>query len=159
MRSIARLDREQRELIDDPKNRVKVFHILPSVAYREGDPQFWCADVKIFWEENGAREQATGGARALGIKVSRKHLRALLHDESREEPREDEKEAGPQQRRILPVLTKLFPPDGKVPDDVPTETVRGRVNDELASENERFGLREASWDSVNRALGRALPRR
>jgi hypothetical protein len=41
-----------------------------------------------------------------------------------------------------------------VPDDVPTETVKGRVNDELAPENERLGLREASWDSVNRALGR-----
>ena len=72
------------------KNGVIVLHILPSVAYHEGDPQFWRANLKIDWEDNGAREQATGGARALGIKVSREHLVALLPDESREESREDE---------------------------------------------------------------------
>jgi hypothetical protein len=80
-----------------------------------------------------------------------------LPDEERDGPRKNGN-AGVQQRRVLPVLKKLYPPDGKVPDDVPTETVRGLVNDELASENRRLGLREASWDSVNRALGRA-PRR
>ena len=42
------------------------------------------APMLVFWEENGAREQATCGARALGIKVSRKHLVALLPDKSRE---------------------------------------------------------------------------
>ena len=66
---IARLDQENRVSI--------VGYIIPSVAYHEGDPQFWRANLKIDWEQNGARQQATGGARALGIKVSREHLVAL----------------------------------------------------------------------------------
>ncbi len=73
---IARLDQENRVSI--------VGYIIPSVAYHEGDPQFWRANLKIDWEDNGARQQATGGARALGIKVSREHLVALLPEEPRE---------------------------------------------------------------------------
>ena len=73
---IARLDQENRVSI--------VLHIIPTVAFHEGDPRFWRANVKIFWEENGAREQATGGARALGIRVSLERLRALLPEEPRE---------------------------------------------------------------------------
>jgi hypothetical protein len=70
---IARLDREQRGWI--------VGHIFPSVAYHEGDPQFWRANLNIDWEENEAWEKATGGARAQGIKVSRERLLALLPEE------------------------------------------------------------------------------
>jgi hypothetical protein len=81
---IARLDREQRELIDQKNRGWIVLHILPSVAYHEGDPQFWRANLNIHWEENGARENATGGARALGIRISRERLRALLPEEPRE---------------------------------------------------------------------------
>jgi hypothetical protein len=73
---IARLDQENRVSI--------VGYIIPSVAYHEGDPQFWRANYKIYWKQNWARQQATGGARALGIKVSREHLVALVPDESRE---------------------------------------------------------------------------
>jgi hypothetical protein len=73
---IARLDQENRVSI--------VGYIIPSVAYHEGDPQFWRANLKIDWEDNGARQQATGGARALGIKISREHLVALLPEEPRE---------------------------------------------------------------------------
>ena len=73
------------EGVDRPKNRVWIVgYIIPSVAYHEGDPQFWRANLKIYWKQNGARQQATGGARALGIKVSREHLVALVPDESRE---------------------------------------------------------------------------
>ena len=69
----------------DQENRVSIVgYIIPSVAYHEGDPQFWRANLKIYWEQNGARQQATGGARALGIKVSREHLVALMPDELRE---------------------------------------------------------------------------
>ena len=74
----------KRELIDQKNRGWIVLHIFPSVAYHEGDPQFWRANLNIDWEENGAREKATGGARALGIKVSREHLVALLPEEPRE---------------------------------------------------------------------------
>jgi hypothetical protein len=70
---IATLDREQKGWI--------VGHIFPSVAYHEGDPQFWRANLHIDWEENEAREKATGGARAQGIKASRERLLALLPEE------------------------------------------------------------------------------
>jgi hypothetical protein len=74
---IARLEREDRESV--------VMHILPSAAYHEGDPQFWhVPSLKIYWEENAAREFSAFGARALGIKVSRQHLGALLPEELRE---------------------------------------------------------------------------
>jgi hypothetical protein len=59
-------------------------HILPSAAYREGDPQFWRANPTIVWEENGAREFSAFGARALGIKVSLNPLLALLPEAARE---------------------------------------------------------------------------
>jgi hypothetical protein len=68
---ISRLERE---------NRVgSVFFVnIPSDAYHEGDPQFWSTGLTIDWEDNGARENATAGAQALGIMVSREHLLALL---------------------------------------------------------------------------------
>ena len=81
---IARLDREQRELIDQKNRGWIVLQNFPSVAYHEGDPQFWRANLKIDWEENEAWEKATGGARAQGIKVSREHLVALLPEEPSE---------------------------------------------------------------------------
>jgi hypothetical protein len=57
-------------------------------------------------------------------------------------------------------LPKLYPPDGKVPDRVPTETVRQRVAVELARENEVLihrgepAMLAPSWETVHRALGR-----
>ena len=57
-------------------------------------------------------------------------------------------------RRVLPVLKKLYPPDGKAPDDVPTEDVRALVNKKLADDSKNRGLADPSWDTVNRALGR-----
>jgi hypothetical protein len=78
---IARLDPEQRELIDQKNRGWIVLHIFPSVAYHEGDPQFWHANLNIDWEENEAWEKAAGGARAQGIKASRERLLALLPEE------------------------------------------------------------------------------
>jgi hypothetical protein len=138
---IARLDRENQESI--------VLHIIPSAAYRDGDPQFWRANLTIHWEENEARENATGGARALGIRVSRTHVRALLPGVP-----DGNKKVGPQMRRVLQVLKKLYPPHGKVPDDVSTEVVRARVNEELAADSRNRELAAPSWDTVKRALGR-----
>ena len=63
----------------------EIIHIFPSAAYHEGDPKFWgVAVVQIDWEDNTACEPVTGGAKALGIKVSRTHLLALLPEEPRE---------------------------------------------------------------------------
>jgi hypothetical protein len=61
---------------------------------------------------------------------------------------------GPQMRRVLPVLKKLYPPDGKASDDIATEFVRGQVNKELELDTRNKGLADVSWDTVNRALGR-----
>jgi hypothetical protein len=58
-----------------------------------------------------------------------------------------------QTRRVRKTLPKLYP-DGEVPDDVPTETVRGRVAKELETDSNNRGLAAPSWDTVNRALGR-----
>jgi len=66
----------------------------------------------------------------------------------------DASRPGPQIRRALALLPKLYPPDGKVPADVSTEEVRGRVNTELASDSELTGKAEISWHTMNRALGR-----
>jgi hypothetical protein len=74
--------------------------ILPSAAYHEGDPKFWCVRLQIDWEDNAAREPVTGGAKALGIKVSRERLLGLLL----EEPRERVEELGqtkPAERELL----------------------------------------------------------
>ena len=65
-----------------------------------------------------------------------------------------------QQDSVLLHLSKLYPPDGNVPDRVPTETVRQRVLAELAHENEELIRRGVppmpgpSWETVHRALGR-----
>jgi hypothetical protein len=139
---IARLRREERESI--------VGYILPSAAYHKGDPAFWRADLTIWWNKNAAREKSGFGARAMGIRVSRAHFRALLPKGPN-----PNKKAGPQVRRVLQVLKKLYPPDGRVPDDVSTEVVRGRVNEELSPDSTNRELAAPSWDTVNRALGRA----
>jgi hypothetical protein len=62
---------------------------LPSAAYYPGDPQFWNADsLKIDWDDDGAYESSrllSNGAQALGIKVSRAHLQAILPEDSRQD--------------------------------------------------------------------------
>src|SRR5215469_1248000 len=95
---IARLEEEERESI--------VGYILPLAAYQKGDPAFWRADLNIWWNENenAAREKSMFGAKALGIKVSPAHLRALLPGA----PDGNEK-AGSQMRRVLAALKKLYP--------------------------------------------------
>jgi hypothetical protein len=62
--------------------------IMPPPEYSPGDLRFWSASPKIDWENNEARENATWGVRALGIKVSREHLLALLTATPRGAPAE-----------------------------------------------------------------------
>jgi hypothetical protein len=65
-----------------------------------------------------------------------------------------------QQDPVLRHLNKLYPPDGKVPDRVPTETVRQQVAAQLAHENKELigrgepAMPSPSWETVHRALGR-----
>src|SRR5262245_5589234 len=59
------------------------FRYIPS-SLREGEPEFWRADLSIDWEDNIAQENTDVGPTALGIRVSREHLLALLPDEPRE---------------------------------------------------------------------------
>jgi hypothetical protein len=78
-----------------------IIHILPSAAYHEGDPKFWRVRLQIDWEDNAACEPVTGGARALGIKVSRKHFLLLLPEESRERD-EALQQTEPAERNSMP---------------------------------------------------------
>jgi hypothetical protein len=59
------------------------------------------------------------------------------------EPQAKKVRRKPAQERVHVALRKHFPPDGKVPDKMSTETVRQRIGWQY------------SWDTVNRALGRA----
>jgi hypothetical protein len=78
---IARLDRENAE------NKY-VGYFLPSGPYRQGDPQFWRANLEIRWEKNEAGERARGGAIASGIWVPRTRLLELLRRGRNPEARE-----------------------------------------------------------------------
>ena len=148
---IARLRQEERQSI--------VGYILPSAAYHNGDPAFWCANLTIWWNKNAAREKSGFGSKALGIWVSREDLNARLSEvpDRREKPAPAagrKKRVEPQTRRVLQALKKLYPPAGKVPADVSTKAVRARVSQELAADSKNQGLAAPSWDTVNRALGR-----
>jgi chorismate mutase len=70
-----------------------------------------------------------------------------------------------QQEPVLRHLSRLYPPGGKVPDRIPTETVRQQVAAALAHENEELihrgepAMPAPSWETVHRALGRDRQRR
>ena len=132
---------------------------------------FWDATSHwIDWEDNCAGENELGAVQAMGIKVSRERFFTLLlagsepslddnetgkEAGSKERGRADRKKAGPQLRRVLNALKAIYPPDGKVPSDVSTSVVRGRVADELSVDSRNRGLADPSWETVNRALNRA----
>jgi hypothetical protein len=121
-------------------------------VYHKGDPRVFAIEgLGIDWENSAIREPTYEwqGVEADGIKVSRTHLLELLPATSRAN-----KNAGRQMRRVLPLVKKYYPPDGKAPDSVLTKAVQARVNAELALDSKNQGLGDASWDTVNRALGR-----
>ena len=164
---LARWEESRREL--EGWGHVSSAPVTLSVEYFCGDPRFWGDGPEIDWENDCAREKATWGAEALGIKMSRTHLLTLLpqgpagNEKVDLLPSGDEKvsplpgrrkKMAPQQRRVLQALKKLFPPHGKVPDDVSTGIVHARVSRELAADSRSRGLAVPSLDTVNRALGR-----
>jgi hypothetical protein len=59
------------------------WYLAPDVAYSDGDPAFWRADLEINWKENSAREHPAivGGASAYGIEVAREDALAQLPEE------------------------------------------------------------------------------
>jgi len=145
---IARLEREDRES--------EVLHILPSAAHHNGDPQFWRANLTIWWEKNAAREFSAFGARAMGIKVSDERLLALLpqsiptatvqeqiaepapHAQPVSEHSTEPRPPGAASVRARPlawtmtqdVIRRLYPeyPPDKVPQSIPTATVQEQVS-------------------------------
>lgn len=91
--------------------------------------------------------------------VSPDAIAASRHDEPPPKPgkrkppaaapvgRPSKSKGGRKFRAVLNVLPKLYPPDGKVPDHVSTETVRQQAIVELGY--------DVSWNTANRALTRA----
>ena len=62
---------------------------VANVAYSNGDPAFWRADLEINWVESWAREKYThGGARATTITVVREEVLAQLPAELDAPPRQ-----------------------------------------------------------------------
>ena len=93
------------ELVDRARDVGMLLRDIPP-ACREGEPEFWRTDHTIRWEDNIAHQNSVVGARALGVKVSREHLLALLP----EEPREHVEELGqtqPTERKLLEPKTWL----------------------------------------------------
>jgi hypothetical protein len=60
-----------------------------------------------------------------------------------------------QQDRVNAALKKIYPPDGDVPSSIATSLVLRQVIAEIGPESRRLGIGDPSWDTVNRALGRA----
>ena len=98
------LDEEGIAELEDRARDVGMFVRNIPPACREGEPEFWRSDHTIAWEDNIASQNSVVGARALGIKVSREHLLALLP----EEPRERVEKPEPEQTR--PAEPELLEP-------------------------------------------------
>jgi hypothetical protein len=138
---IARLQQEERDSI--------VGYILPSVAYHEGDPAFWRADLNIWWGEdkNGAREKSIFGARALGIKISREHLLGLLPEDPRE--RDEVHGAG----AWIAAEVKKMKAANEIPPDIRitnfARELEGRMRKAAAGDK---SLRPIQWRSIKNRL-------
>ena len=142
-------------------------------ACREGEPEFWRFDHTIAWEDNIASQNSVVGARALGIKVSREHLLALLPEEPRERVEKPEPEPtrpaepallkpaaeptpeSPQSKRAWRYIKKHYP-DGTERVSTPTIFRKLAKDKDLQAELEKeggpWGVPSAAV--INRVLGR-----
>ena len=135
------------------------------------DPDWWSHVLSVNQALGRVEFEMDIDIMAIGVELERAAVEALLpgapdeHEKMGGLPPANAQSAasgakklrsqpGPQIRRVLPVLKKLYPPDGIVPDDVRTEFVRGRVNKELASDSKNQGLGDVSRDTVSRAVKR-----
>ena len=145
-------DAAPQEMVVERSGTVTLHRLVRPTVYHEDDPRFFSV-ATINFERN---EASGGGAEGRGIEVARADLLAkialLLKPPS---ARKKVAKGGRQMRRVLPSLKKLYLPDGKVSSSVPTETVRAQVAADLADDSKQRGLADPSWDTVNRALGRA----
>jgi hypothetical protein len=114
-------------------------------ACREGEPEFWRSDHTISWEDNMAGQYSDVGATALGIKVSREHMLALLPEGPREpveelgqtqpaepellEPTATPISESPQSERARRYIQKHFP-------NGPGETTTAAIYDKLAEDKD-----------------------
>ena len=80
-------------------------------------------------KEERAREKATGGAKASGIKVSREHLLALLP----EEPRERVEELG----QTKPAEPELLEPKARPTPESPSRSAPSAISKELSGRHRR----------------------
>jgi hypothetical protein len=65
---------------------------------------------------------------------------------------------GPQVKRAIRALRKLFAPHGKIPADMSIDTARGQIASLVEKDNKQIGKGPPGWDAVNAAveyLGRA----
>ncbi len=123
-----------------------------------GDPAFWrrtnpgsgLVVLYINWEESWARRDYW----AYAITVSRADVLAQLPTvpSAGEKPKHRRKQ--PQADRVRRALPRAYPPSGKVPDEVRTATVQGRVAKVLGPESKALGLPDPSWEVVARVLER-----
>jgi len=60
----------------------------------------------------------------------------------------------PQAERVKRALLELYPPDGRPPEHLSIEAIRGEVAAKLAPENRQRGLAEPSWDTIKRVIDR-----
>jgi hypothetical protein len=94
----------------------------PTTAYFKGDGRFWAdAKLEIDWVDNSAREVITDGARALGIRVSRKHLLELLPPRQKRKRKSHESVAPAVSPE--PVAPAVSPPEQSEPQAVGGATV------------------------------------
>jgi hypothetical protein len=164
---LAELEERARDVMMSPRN-------IPP-ACREGEPEFWRADHTISWEDNMADQNSVVGARALGIKVSREHLLALLPEEPREcieelgqtQPAEREllepkarststavsKKKRPQSERAERYIEKNFPGGTE---GITTAKIREELakDGDLQAELNERGRKLFSATVINRVLGR-----
>jgi hypothetical protein len=169
------------------EGRVRSSRIREDGTRDELDPAFWrderdyagCVTrLYVNWSENSAchgylavlldpgRELPALPEPAYAITVSLADVRALLPTAEQTAPLQTTQAKivkGPQAKRVLRVLPKCFPPDGKVSDDITTTTVQQVVVAELEREaREKGQLKDKnsklpnppSWETVNRVLGR-----
>jgi hypothetical protein len=136
------------DLREKTRNPIVGF-IYPSAVYHNGDPAFWRANLEIWWNENEntAREKATGGATARGIKVSLTHLAPLLP----EAPREPEEVHGA--KKWIAAKAKEMKAANKIPQDI---TISDFAR-ELASQMRKAApsdtsLRPIGWKSIKNRL-------
>ena len=71
-------------------------------------------------------------------------------------PSKRKAQRGPQIERVLRVLPEIYPPNGKVPPSIPTETVRGKVAHKLAAETKQLGLATARGSRGNHRCARLV---